>query len=172
MKRALVVSLGGFGLFALAGCSGSGQAQDAADNLPNLEVQGLARIDCADSTVWGGDLEPTRGPYVQECWRGAPELPFDEEADDIMYSILAATDAVDVTDAVCPQDALYASAAVACRAANEGDVLYRVVVALTDPATVVGTLPDEPTDEQIDDALAGAQVEVLVATQEVPEATT
>lgn len=158
------------GVIALAACSGSAEAQDAAGNLPNLELQGMTSIDCADSTMWGDDLEPARGPYVQECWRGAPELPFDEEADDIVYSILAASDAVDVTDTVCPEDALYDSAAVACRAAAEGDVLYRVVVALTDPALVVGALPDEPTDEQIDEALAGASVEVLVATEEVPEA--
>lgn len=142
---------------------------EAADNLPDLSVQGLTRMECGASSVWGSELEPASRPYVQECWKGSPELPFDQEAEDIMYTIMAATDARDVSDLVCPEDAFYDTAAVACRAALDGEVLYRTVVALTDPGSVVGALPDEPTEAEIDAALKGADVEVLVATEPAPE---
>ncbi len=166
--RAGVVAVSAAALL-VAGCGGSQEAVAAADSLPDLSSQGLERIDCLESSVWGDELERAKGPWTQECWRGSPQLPFDQEADDIQYTILAATDAQDVTAVICPEDALYDTAAVACRAAADDAVLYRTVVALTDPLAIVGALPDAPSEAEIDEALVGAQVEILVSTEPVPE---
>ena len=166
-RTAGAVLVAGAAALVLVSCTAASDAGVAAVNLPALSVQYFTLIDCADSVVWGGQLVAPRRPDVQECWTGSPRLPFDEEAQDIMYTILAQTDAVDVSAEICPEDSFYDTAAVACRAAEDGAVRYRVVVALTQPALVLHSLPDEPTEEEIDEALSGATVEVLLATEEV-----
>ena len=88
----------------------------------------------------------------------------------------ASTGGVDIESDVCPADALGTTGGIACRAVfvTEGDsaVVVRTVVVLADPETALKDLPDNPTQEQIHDTIAGAAVEVLVGTQPTTDGTT
>lgn len=150
-----------------AGCSGPSQAERAADQLPDLSAEGLTAVACSD--LQQDPLAPIEDPYVRECWTGSPDVAFDAVADAAIGSIVAATDAEDVTAFICLDDVLIDEVAFACRAAHDDKVTYRVVVSLPDPAAVLKSLPDEPTDDQIAAAAAGRPVEAVVQTERAPE---
>ncbi len=169
LRMSVVAAIAAVTAGLVAGCTSNPDADEVAEALPDLSGQSLEQLDCEDSVVWGGTLETVTAPYVEECWTGSPDEPFYDTADAILTEITDATGAEDVSDDVCPEDALYDSAAVACRAAVKGEVMIRVAVALTQPAVAVGNLPDQPTEEQIDQAVSGQAVDVWLGTQPLPE---
>ncbi|WP_084077976.1 hypothetical protein [Demequina sp. NBRC 110057] len=166
--RVAAASAMGLALAAgLAGCTGDTQAERAADQLPDLTVEGLEQVDCDQFSAQ--NLDPIEDPYVRECWTGSPETPFAQEADAIIGIIESSTDSEDVTDYICPDDILIDSVAYACRAAYDDEVMYRVVVSLPDPESIVSALPDAPTEDEIEEAVSGAPVQVVVQTEKTPE---
>ena len=83
---------------------------------------------------------------------------------------------MDITSDVCPADALGTTGGIACRAVlvteGESSVVVRTVVVLADPENALKDLPENPTQEQIQETIAGAAVEVLVGTQPTTDETT
>ncbi|GMA34199.1 hypothetical protein [Demequina litorisediminis] len=106
---------------------------------------------------------------MRQCWTGSPETPFVQEADAIIGIITASTDAEEITEFICVDDVIIDTVAFACRAAYDDEVMYRVVVSLPDPESVVSGLPDAPTEEEIAEAVSGAPVQVVVQTEKTPE---
>lgn len=159
------------GLF-LTGCSTADTNADIVGGmLPELGRLGLERIECADGAALGEVFIAPESPYVAECWQGARESAFTITAHEVHDAVLAATQGIDVTDMACPKDVFNATAGIACRATYVGEegnnVLVRVIVVLADPSGVVATMPASPGPEDIENALTGAQIEVLVGTEPV-----
>ncbi|WP_156162340.1 hypothetical protein [Demequina iriomotensis] len=147
---------------ALAACG----ASTPDTELPDLSGLGLASTPCEDTEQMAG-IVADQPDAVLACWTGAPEDGFVDAADAVLDLVLAANpDAEDVTGALCWDDTVTDAEASACRAVLVGDLedgsIVSAVVALADPAGVVGGISDEPTEDEVAEALAGADVEVLV----------
>lgn len=166
----------GLGALALAACSSSSDeaAKAAAEALPDLSAQGLESFACGDGEAIGGTFQAPEDPYVAECWKGAPEGTFLDVANQSQDAVLAETGGVNITSDVCPEDAFGVGGGIACRATlvTEGDssVVVRTVVVVVNPEDVLADLPDDPSQGELEEALKGAEVEVLVGTQPTTEA--
>ena len=172
VARARAVLVVGACALAFAGCTSSGDAaaEAAADAMPDLSAQGLESFACGDGEAIGGSFQLPTEPYVAKCWKGSPEgATFMDVANASQDSVMLASGGRDVTADVCPEDAFGVGGGIACRAVLvtvDGDTtVVRTVAVLADPGTVLDALPADPTAEQINDALNGAAVEVLVGTQ-------
>jgi hypothetical protein len=150
----------------LAGCSSTEELVDVNESLPDLAELGLESFECGTGVAIGEDFIAPEGEWVAECWRGTPEGRFDDLANQIQVEVLKATAGTDVTGAVCPEDLLNNGDAIACRAAfvPEGTIV-RTVVVLSDVEFVLNQIPENPTEADVDAALVGAPVEVLVGTE-------
>ena len=156
----------------LAGCSGGSDAaaKTVADQLPDLTSLGLTSFECGSGDAIAGSFQAPAAPFVAECWEGSPAgKTFLDIANSTQDAVMSATGGVNVTDDACPADSLSAAGGISCRAVlvTEGDstVLVRTVVVLADPSTTLAGLPQDPTQDQVNEAIAGAPVEVLVGTQ-------
>lgn len=162
----------GAGVALLAGCSSDSDAaaNTVAEQLPDLTSLGLTSFECGSGDAIAGSFQAPESPYVAECWEGSPaSKSFLDIANSTQDAVISATGGVNVTEDACPEDSLSAAGGIACRAAlvTEGDstVLVRTVVVLADPSTTLADLPQNPTQDQVNEAIAGAPVEVLVGTQ-------
>jgi len=160
----------GVGALALAACSSNDKAaQTVAEQLPDLTSLGLTQFTCGEGDAIGGSFQAPEEPYVAECWKGSPDKTYLDVANSAQDAVILATGGVNITDDVCPEDSLTELGGIACRAAlvGEGDsgVIVRTVVVLADPEATLGDLPDNPTQDQINEAITGAAVEVLVGTE-------
>ena len=171
----MVLAVAAMGV-ALSGCSGGGSdaaAKTVAGQLPDLTAQGLTSFACGTGSAIGGSFQAPVEPYVAECWKGSPSGSFLDVANDVQDAVLTATGGTNVTSDVCPEDALSAGGGISCRAVlvTDGDssVVVRTVAVLADPAAVLKDLPQNPTQQQVHEAIAGAAVEVLVGTQSATE---
>jgi hypothetical protein len=159
----------------LAGCSSDSDAlaNKVAGELPDLTADGLTTFECGSGQAIGGSFQSPADPYVAQCWKGSPDKTFQDVANSVADDVALATGGQNVTSDVCPDDALSAAGGIACRAAlvTDGDqsVLVRTVVVLADPETVLKDLSENPTQDQINEAVTGAAVEVLVGTQSPTE---
>ncbi len=145
---------------ALAGCSSTPRV-----DLPDLSGMGLAPAACDDTVQLAGI--PTDQPGAElQCWTGSPGDGFIATADAIRDVLVEDTAGEDVSGALCWSDTLTDTEGSACRAVLVGGVddgvVVSAVVALRDPAEVTAGLPDDPSEEQVTTAIAGADVEVLV----------
>ncbi|WP_156165113.1 hypothetical protein [Demequina silvatica] len=134
--------------------------------LSDLSGMGLTATDCADTVQMSG-IESEDPDAVVECWTGSPEDGLIATADATLAQLLADNpDGEDVTEALCWTDTVTDAEASACRAILVGSTsdgaVVSAVLALKDPAAVIGELSDSPTDAEVEDALAGAAIEVLV----------
>lgn len=175
-RTAIIV---GVAALALAACSShdDAAAKKAADELPDLTTLGLVEFPCGEGDAIGASFQQPVDPYVAQCWKGSPAgKTFLDVANSTQDAVIQATDGVNITDDVCPADALSAGGGIACRAAlvteGKSTVVVRSVVVLADPDTVLKDLPDKPTQDQINAVLEGAAVEVLVGTQATTDGTT
>ncbi|MGC4174938.1 hypothetical protein [Demequina sp.] len=157
---------------ALAACGGSDDdaaATAAADALPDLTSQGLVSFPCGDGAAIGGTFQAPEDPWVAECWKGSPDKTFIDIANASQDAIMLASGGTDISADVCPDDAFGVGGGIACRAVlvtvDGHSAVVRTVAVLADPGTVLDGLPDEPTADQVNEALEGAAVEVLVGTQ-------
>jgi len=157
---------------ALTGCSGNDQslAAEVTGQLPDLADQGLVGFVCGTGEAIGATFQaPAEGDFGAECWKGAPSGTFLDVVNVAHDKVMVATSGFNYTSEACPEDAFGAGGGIACRATyveRDGEqVLVRVVAVLADPRTVLGDLPEDPTQEQIREALAGARIEVLVGTE-------
>ena len=164
---------------ALAACSGSSDeaAKKAANELPDLTTIGLTEFPCGEGTAIGGSFQAPEDPYVAQCWKGSPAgKTFLDVANSAQDAVTTSTGGVDITSDVCPADALGTTGGIACRAVlvteGKSSVVVRTVVVLADPETALKDLPDNPTQQQIQETIAGAAVEVLVGTQPTTDGTT
>jgi len=161
----------GVGALALAACSSDADAaaNKAAEALPDLSSQGLTSFECGTGEAVGGTFQKPEAPYKAECWTGSPDTTFLDIANASQDAVILATGGTDVTAEACQEDAFGDGGGIACRAVlvTEGDstVLVRTVVVLTDPNAVIAELPENPTTEQVNEALTGAPLEVLVGTE-------
>lgn len=159
------------GLAMLTACSNSSDdlAAKVGGQLPDLTSQGLESFPCGDGDAIGGSFQAPKEPYVAECWTGSPSGTFLDVANSAADAVALATGGSNVTSEACPDDAFSAAGGIACRAAlvTEGDasVLVRTVVVLAEPKQVLANLPEEPTQEQIREALKGASIEVMIGTE-------
>lgn len=155
----------------LTACSNSSDdlAAEVGAKLPDLTSQELESFPCGDGDAIGGSFQTPEEPYVAQCWRGSPAQTFLDVANSIADEVALATGGSNVTSDACPEDSFSVAGGIACRAAlvTDGDasVLVRSVVVLSEPRKVLENLPEEPTQEQIREALKGASVEVLIGTQ-------
>ncbi len=157
---------------AVAGCSAPTAADEAREQLPDLSGFGLASFECGTGRALGSDFTPpSDDTYVAQCWAGSATSGIDTLADDVQREVLAATGGEDVSAEACARDASSGSASVACRAVLvtkvDTRVLVRTLVVLADIDALLADLPDNPTDAEIDAALNGADVEVLVGTEPI-----
>ena len=178
-RAARAAVLVGVAALALAACSSNDDAaaKQAAGQLPDLTSVGLTEFPCGDGAAIGGSFQKPVDPYVAQCWKGSPAgKTFLDVANSAQDAVTASTGGVDITSDVCPADALGTTGGIACRAVlvTEGDssVVVRTVTVLADPETALKDLPDKPTQEQIQQTIAGAAVEVLVGTQPTTDGTT
>ena len=165
--RARVAATGAAAL-ALAGCSSVPDVE-----LPDIADLGLEPIACADTATMGG--LPIDGDDTQaECWIGTPEDGFIRVADSVRDLLLESTGGEDITEALCWDDTLTDVEGSACRAVLVGDTesgaVASVIIAMTDAAAVTADLADEPSEEDVDAAISGAEIEVMVFSE--PAATT
>jgi hypothetical protein len=153
----------------LAGCSGSSVADDVNGALPDLSPLGLETFECGTGEAIGGSFQQPQEGYVAQCWRGAPAGDsFIDVANIVQDEVRLATGGVDATATYCPEDALGDVGGIACRVTEvDSEVLVRTVVILSDIDSVLDGLPDEPTDADVQAALLGAPVEILVGTEPV-----
>lgn len=160
----------------LAGCSsGPTAAETVVEHLPDLSSQGFTTLVCEDSAVFGEDFVAPTAPHVAQCWTGAPEDPFVWVANDLRDQLVTATGGTDVSEQACAKDVLNETTGIACRAVYVGeagdDVLVRIVVTLADAEAVLGQVPAENvTSEDVIAALTGAELEVLIGTEPIPDA--
>ncbi len=158
-------------LVALTACSNDPDrlAGDVGGKLPDLTSQGLETFGCGEGTAIGATFQAPEEPYRAQCWKGSPTGTFLDVANAIADAVIRATEGSNVTSEACPEDAFGVGGGIACRAAlvTKGDssVLVRTVVVLSDPKAVLEKLPEEPTQEQVREALEGAAIEVLVGTE-------
>ncbi|WP_062313641.1 hypothetical protein [Demequina rhizosphaerae] len=134
--------------------------------LSDLSGLGLEKVECADTVQMAG-IESDDDEAVIECWTGAPDAGLLATADAVLELLLADNSgAEDVSAALCWDDTVTDAEASACRAILVGDTtdgaVVSAVLALKDPVSVIGELSDDPTDDEVESALAGADVEVLV----------
>ena len=165
-----IAVLVGVGSLALAACSNNDKAaNEVADQLPDLTSVGLTEFTCGEGDAIAGSFQAPEDPYVAECWKGSPDKTFLDVANSAQDAVILATGGVNVTSDVCPEDSLSAAGGIACRAAlvgeGESGVIVRTVVVLADPETALVNLPESPTQEQINESITGAAVEVLVGTE-------
>lgn len=162
--------------FALAGCSSEPPiAETVAGQLPDLTEYGYAAVECGTGTAINEDFIAPEAPYVAQCWEGAQDDPFVWVVDDLKVSVIQATEGVDASAQACAEDVLNETAGIACRAVYVGedgnDVLVRIIVALADIDAVMAKVPaEDPTSEDVIAALAGAELEVLIGTEPIPDA--
>ena len=156
----------------LAGCSGANDtlAAQVTGQLPDLTENGFTSFTCGDGEAIGDSFQqPEGGDFDAVCWKGAPAGTYLDAANTAQDRVIEATGGTNVTAEVCPEDALSAAGGIACRAVRvdkDGEtVLVRTVAVLADPTEVLGALPADPTQEQIQAALAGAKVELLIGTE-------
>lgn len=176
--RSSVLALAGAAVAAvlLSGCaSGPSVAETVPDQLPDLAAQGYTAFECDQSAVFGADFVEPSAPYVAQCWTGAPDDPFVWVANDLLDEVVLATEGVDVSQQACAKDVLNETTGIACRAVYVGeegnDVLVRIIVTLADAAAVLGQVPEEDvTADDVIAALTGAELEVLIGTEPIPEA--
>ena len=158
-------------ILTLAACSSGADdlAAQVGGKLPELTSQGLESFPCGEGDAIGGSVQAPKDPYVAQCWKGSPNDTFLDVANATADAVALATGGSNVTSEACPEDAFGVGGGIACRAAlvTEGDssVLVRTVVVLSDPKTVLASLPEDPSQEQIREALKGASVEVLIGTE-------
>ncbi|WP_062303863.1 hypothetical protein [Demequina subtropica] len=150
----------------LAGCS-----SPTDTDLPDLSGLGLTSTSCEDTVQMSG-IATGEEDAVLECWVGSPEATFLDTADSILDLLLDANgSAEDVSGALCWSDTVTDAEASACRAVLVGDTesgtLVSAVVSLVDPADVIGAISDDPADAEVEAALAGAALEVLVFSEPV-----
>ncbi|SEI95734.1 hypothetical protein [Demequina mangrovi] len=163
MRRA-AAAVGALGLAAaLAGCGTS--VPDTA--LPDLSGLGLATVACDDTVQLAGIEEQAGEGAAVECWSGARDGSYVETADAVLALLLSENESgEDISTALCWEDTLSDTEASACRAILVGDTedgaIVSAVVALEDPATVVGAISDDPSEDEVSEALGGAALEVLV----------
>ena len=176
---ARVAALIGVVALSLAACSSNDDAaaKQAAAQLPDLTSLGLTEFPCGDGDAIGGSFQAPEDPYVAQCWKGSPTgKTFLDVANSAQDAVTTSTGGVDITSDVCPADALGTTGGIACRAVlvteGESSVVVRTVVVLADPENALKDLPDNPTQEQIQETIAGAAVEVLVGTQPTTDGTT
>ena len=138
--------------------------------LPDLSPLGLETFECGTGEAIGGSFQQPQDGYVAQCWTGAPAGDtFIDVANAVQDEVRLATEGVDATAVYCPEDALGDVGGIACRVTEvDGEVLVRTVVILSDIGAVLDDLPEEPTDQDVQAALEGAEVEVLVGTEPVP----
>ncbi|WP_062289107.1 hypothetical protein [Demequina phytophila] len=134
--------------------------------LSDLSGLGLTAADCSDTVQMAG-IESDDPGAVVECWTGSPEDGLIATADATLAQLLADNpDGDDVTEALCWDDTLTDAEASACRAILVGSTsdgaVVSAVLALKDPAAVIGAISDDPTEAEIEEALTGAEIEVLV----------
>ncbi|MDN4476492.1 hypothetical protein QQX09_11565 [Demequina sp. SYSU T00192] len=134
--------------------------------LSDLTALGLESVPCEDTVQMAG-IQSDDDQAVIECWTGAPDDGIIATADAVLEALLADNaGAEDVSAALCWDDTVTDAEASACRAILVGDTtdgaVVSAVLALKDPGAVIGELPDAPTDDEVEAALAGADVEVLV----------
>ncbi|WP_062299170.1 hypothetical protein [Demequina maris] len=134
--------------------------------LSDLSGLGLESVPCEDTVQMAG-IQSDDAEAVIECWTGAPDDGLLATADAVLAALLADNDgAEDVTAALCWDDTVTDAEASACRAILVGDTtdgaVVSAVLALKDPGAVIGELSDDPTDAEVEAALAGADVEALV----------
>lgn len=156
----------------LAGCSGNDQtlAAEVTSQLPSLEDQGFTTFVCGEGEAIGASFQqPAEGDFAAQCWKASPSGTFLDAANTAQDKVIDATGGINFTSSACPEDAFGAGGGIACRATlveRDGEqVLVRVVAVLADPRAVLGDLPQDPTQAQIEEALAGAKVEILVGTE-------
>ncbi|WP_062464262.1 hypothetical protein [Demequina soli] len=143
--------------------------------LPDLSGLGLEAVSCDDTTKMAGIGAEAADAEVA-CWTGTPDGTFITTADAILKDLLADNaGGEDVSKALCWDDSVNGDDASACRAILVGDVtdgmIVSTVVALKDPAAVLGGLSDNPTDDEVAKALTGADVEVLVFSEPAADET-
>ena len=178
-RAARAAVLIGVAALALAACSphDAAAAKKAASELPDLTSLGLTTFPCGDGKAIGGSFQAPKDPYVAECWKGSPQgKTFLDIANSAQDAAILSTGGENITADVCAADALSAGGGIACRAVlvtqGKSSVVVRTVVVLANPDAVLNGLPDKPTQEQINKALVGAAVEVLVGTQPTTDGTT
>lgn len=172
MRAAAAAAAAILGAVFLAGCGSddTSLAAEVATQLPDLSEQGYASFECGAGEAIGESFqEPADPAYVAQCWVGSPDGTYLDAAQLTHNDVLAATGGVDVTGNACLEDSLNVAGGIACRAAyvqRDGQsVLVRTVVVLANPLEVLGELPEEPSQEEVFEALAGAKVEILVGTE-------
>jgi hypothetical protein len=172
MRGAAATAAAILGAVLLAGCGSddTSLAAEVATQLPDLSGQGYTSFECGDGEAIGDSFqEPEDATYVAQCWVGSPDGTYLDAAQLTHNEVLAATGGVDVTGNACLEDSLNVAGGIACRAAyvqRDGQaVLVRTVVVLADPLEVLGELPEDPSQEEVFQALAGAKVEILVGTE-------
>jgi hypothetical protein len=167
-RTAIVV---GVGALMLSACSSDtdAAAKAAAEALPDLTEQGLEPFTCGEGDAIAGTFQVPEAPYVAECWKGAPDATFLDVANETQDAVLAATGGTNITAEVCPEDAFGVGGGIACRAVlvTEGDstVIVRTVSIVANAEEVLAVLPQDPSQDELEEALKGAQVEVLVGTE-------
>lgn len=173
-RRIRVVAALGAGVLALAGCTSQSVAERVGGQLPDLAEYGYEQFECGTGVTIGELFKAPEEPYRAQCWRGAKDDPFTWVADDLRTALVQATGGVDASSVACPKDVLNETAGVACRAVYVGtegdDVLVRVIVTLPDIDAVIAKVPEDPTPDDVVNALYGADVEVLIGTEPIPEA--
>lgn len=161
---------------ALAGCSSEPPvAETVASQLPDLSGYGYTEFECGTGVTLNDVFIAPEAPYVAHCWEGAQESPFVWVADDLKATVIQATEGVDATREACPEDVLNETTGIACRAVYVGkegnEVLVRIIVTLSDIASVMAKVPDEdPTSQDVISALANAELEVLIGTEPISPA--
>jgi len=171
--------LAGVTVAALAACSAPANElpNTVAGQLPDLTSLGLTSFECGSGDAIGGSFQEPKDPYVAECWKGSPQgKTFLDIANSTQASVIQATGGSDATSDACPEDSLSSAGGISCRAAlvTKGSqmVLVRTVVVLADPSAALTGLPQNPTQDQINEKISGAAVEVLVGTQPTSDGTT
>ena len=174
-RRAAAASALTLGALVLAACSGGTPSTETAQAyLPDLSAEGYTAFECGTGDAIGEFFQaPADEAYVAQCWRGTPGESFVDVANHLQDNLALHELAFDGTSTYCPEDVLGDVGGIACRVVvvdDGGDqTLIRTVVILSDIEGVLANLSDDPTDQEVADALTTAPVEVLVGTEPVPE---
>src|SRR5690606_1764670 len=139
---------------------------------PDLTEAGYVQFDCADATAPGLPRDATAdGDFRSACWRGSPDVPFYQAVNAIAIDIRNATEAVRITEQVCPPAVLNGLAGVTCEALRFGSesdgAVLGIAASLVDPAGTLGDLGEDPTQWEVDQALEGAVFEIFIATDQI-----
>lgn len=164
LARHLIAAAGaGATVLALAACGGAPRVE-----LPDLADLGLTAVDCGSTAQMADVVASPPAGSETACYEGAPDGGFVATADAIRDLLLAdaGADGTDATDALCWPDTLTETEGSACRAVVVGDLtggtVVSAVIAVSDPASLTADLPDDATEEQVAEAIAGAPIEVLL----------